>query len=116
MVQSIVSYPKGYFVGGGAAVGDEGSSPWIISWPGRELLLAKEVLIIEPEFLEAGACHVGELNLHLLRGAAGFTTFGDVLDTTSGGLDHLVVSAAVATDIGIAETNCDIVAKLCDLE
>jgi hypothetical protein len=41
---------------------------------------------------------------------------GDVLHTGSGGLDHLVVRAAAAVDVAVAEPHRDIVDKLGDLE
>ena len=47
-------------------------------------------MIVQQQFLQARAGHVGELQLHLGRGDGGFAAFGDVLFSRTGGLHHLV--------------------------
>ncbi len=78
--------------------------------------MAQEVLIVEAEFLQTGPSDIGELDLHFLRGAAGLAAFGDILYAAPGCLHHLVMSTAIAADVGVAESDGDIIAQLCDLK
>ncbi len=77
---------------------------------------SREVLIVEAQFFEAGAGHVGELQLKLLRGAAGLAALGDTLHPGARGLHHLVVGAAPRTDGAVTKPHRHIVTKLRDLK
>ena len=70
--------------------------------PRRQSALPQEVPIIQPQFLQAGTGHAGQLELALLRGAAGLAALGDVLDARARSLHHLVVRAAALVDETVA--------------
>jgi hypothetical protein len=74
-------------------------SAWVMAWPEVEFSVPEEVLVIQPEFLQAGAGHLGEFELHFFRGGACLAAFGDVLHAAAGGLDHVVVGAAAPFDV-----------------
>ena len=86
------------------------------SAPLPELPLSQEVLIIQPEFLEAGSGDVGQLDFHFAGGTTGLAALSNILHSTPGRLDHLVMGSAEAADIGIAESGSHIKTKLSDLE
>lgn len=78
--------------------------------------MSEEVLVVEAKFFQAGAGDLGEFELHFFGGGAGLAAFGDVLDATAGGLDHLVVGAAAGADVAVAEAHGDVVDELGELE
>ena len=78
--------------------------------------LPEKVLIVQSQFLQAGAGHVGELEFSLLRGAAGLAALGDVLHARTRRLHHLIVGAAALLDVAIAETHRHVVHQLRHLE
>lgn len=108
--------PVGDLVDISAAAVHQALAAGVVVGPEREFALAEEVLVVEAEFFEAGACDIGELEFRLLGGAAGLTAFGNVLDTTAGCLYHLVVSAAEFADKLLAEADGKIEGQLGNLK
>jgi hypothetical protein len=51
----------------------------MIGGPFRETAGAQEIAIIRQQLFEAGAGHVGQLDLHLLGGSCGHAPLDDVL-------------------------------------
>jgi hypothetical protein len=64
---------------------------------------AEVILIVDEEFLQAGAGDVGEFDLGFGGGLSGFAAFGDVLFAGPGGLDHLVDGAVSFFEEAVAE-------------
>ena len=103
-------------VGRGAAPCHQCRPAGIFLGPLWQAVLAQKVLVVQQQFLKAGAGHAREFQFRLLRCTAGRTAFRDVLDPAACRLHHLVVSAAALVDVAIAEPDGYIVAKLGDLE
>jgi len=108
--------PGGYLVRGLAATCHQSISAWVMARPQAELSVSEEVLVIQMEFFQAGAGHLGELELHFFGCGAGLAAFSDVLHAAAGGLDHLVVGAAAPVDVAITKTDGHVVDQLGELE
>ena len=80
--------------------------------PLAEPALSQEVLVILGQFPQARACHVGQLDLHLLRCCGSQRALHDVLLARPRSLHHLVMGAAAPLDVSVAEGHRDIVDKL----
>jgi hypothetical protein len=73
--------PVDDLVGGGEAGVDEGLAFGMVAWPLGEAALAQEVLIVEFEFLEAGAGDLSEFEFHFAGSRGGLGALGDILYT-----------------------------------
>jgi hypothetical protein len=71
--------------------------------PLREAAVAKKVLEVQQEFLEAGAGHVEQAQLGLGRSGGGAAGFGDVLPAAARSLNHLVHGAGARVEEFFAE-------------
>jgi len=56
----LVLHPGPHFGQGGATSGLEAHQGRVIRRPGRQAALPQIILIVQPQFLQAGARHVGE--------------------------------------------------------
>lgn len=108
--------PFGHVIGVARAPCDRRGATCVIARPDRLAALAQEILVVEAQLLQAGACYIRQLELHLFRGAAGLTTLGDVLDAAARGLNHLIVGAAAFGDVSVAEPDRYVIDKLRDLK
>lgn len=71
--------------------------------------MAEEVFVIQEQFLQAGAGHVGEAEFGLRGGGRGAAAFGDVLTVAAGGLDHLVDGTRAWVEEALAEPDGGVV-------
>ena len=111
-----LSDPGGHFVGGGGAAGDQLRAARVGAGPLRQAALPQEILVVAPQFLQARPADVRQFQFHLLRRSGGLASLGDVLNSGARGLCHLVVSAALAVNITVAETDRHIVDQLRNLK
>ena len=108
--------PHGHLVGGDAPPGHQRRPPRIVLGPLHPSPLAEVVLVVQSQFLEAGAGHIGEFEFGLFRGAAGLAALGDVLHAAARSLHHLVVSAAALVNVAVTKPHRHIVAQLRELK
>lgn len=108
--------PPSHLIRGAAPPEDQGFPPGIFPFPERQVSVPEEVLVVQAEFFQAGAGHLGEFELHFFGGGAGFAALSDILHAAAGGLHHLVVGTASFSDVSVAKANRHIVAELGDLE
>src|SRR6185369_8769217 len=88
----------------------------VIRWEKGQPPLSQEVFIVEPQLLQTGPRHVGQLELGFLRSPRRLAPFGNVLHSTPRRLHHLVAGSAPAVDVALAETYRHVVDELCQLE
>jgi hypothetical protein len=74
--------------------------------------LAQIVFIVEPEFFQAGARYVRQLQFDFFRSGARLASFGDILCAATSSLHHLIVGTVAFVYIPIAETHCHIETEL----
>lgn len=79
-------------------------------------MLPQKILVIEPQLLQTGAGHVGQLEFGLFGGATGLAAFGNVLHPAARRLDHLVVGPAFPVDVAVAKTHGHVINKLGQLK
>ncbi len=91
-------------------------APQIVPIPQRQSALTQKIFIVQPQFLQTRACHIGQLQFSFLAGRRRHTSFGDVLHPTPCCLHHLIVSASAFSDVTITKTRRDIVNQLPDLK
>ena len=84
----------------------------VLARPLRQPALPQIILIVQPQFLQAGARHVRELEFRFLGRAARLAALRDVLHARTRRLHHLVVGAAALLDVPVAETHRHIVGQL----
>src|SRR4030095_14288957 len=75
-----------------------------------------KVLVIQPQFLQAGTGHIRELKLCFPGGAAGLAAFSDVLHTASRSLHHLIMGATALLNGAVTKAHGDVVNHPRDLE
>ena len=92
---------------------DEFVSARVCSAPQFQPADSEEIFVVELQFSEAGPGDAGEFEFGLFGGSARFTSFGDVLLSAAGRLNHLVAGAAGTIDIFRTKSDCDVVTKLC---
>jgi hypothetical protein len=88
----------------------------VIRWPEGQPPLPQEVFVVEPQLLQAGPRHVGELDLGFLRSSRRLAPFGNILHPTARRLHHLVAGSAPAVDVSLAEPYRNVVDQLRQLE
>ena len=81
-------------------------------WPLLQAALTQKILIIQPQFLQARAGHVGEFEFGFFGRAAGLAALSDILCAGTRSLHHLIVRAAALLDVAIAETHGHIIDQL----
>ena len=74
--------------------------------------LAQKILIIEQQFAQAGAGHVGQFYFGFFGSGGGQTPLGDVLHAAPGHLHHLVMGAGTLVDKAVAEDDRTVIGKL----
>ena len=74
----------------GAAEGARLSAAWVFVAPLLEVAHAEVILVVEEKLMQAGTVHVDELQLHLCGSYSVYISFGEVLLTRAGGLNHLI--------------------------
>src|SRR5690625_1060285 len=112
LIDAHISDPGNDLVGHGEAPLNEVVAARVVVGPEVQAALSQEVFVVEAEFFEAGARHVGQLELHLFGRAARDAALGDVLHAGSCSLHHLVVGAAAQADVSVAEAYREIIDKL----
>ena len=55
-------HPMRHFIGSGAPAVDQFLPAGIVTVPDRQAALAQEILVVEPQFFQAGPRHVGEFS------------------------------------------------------
>ena len=55
-------------------------------------MLAQEILIVQPQFLQRSPRDIVQIQLHFYRCCCIYGAFGDILSPGTGRLDHLVAS------------------------
>src|SRR5690625_6373658 len=65
LIDAHISDPGNYLVGHGEAPLNEVVAARVVVGPEVQAALAQEVFVVEATFFEAGARHVGQLELHL---------------------------------------------------
>jgi hypothetical protein len=88
----------------------------ILSIPERQALVSEKILIVQSQLFQAGACYVGQFQLHLFGGPRRSAAFGNILNTGPGRLDHLVMGSAPFIDVTVTESNGYVVNQLSDLK
>ena len=83
-----------HLIGSGAPPGHQPLPARVFPLPERQAPLPQKILIIQAQFFQAGAGHIGQFQLGLFRSAGGLAPFGDVLHPAPRRLHHLVVGAA----------------------
>ena len=74
--------------------------------------MPQKIARVQPQFLQAGARHVGQLEFGFFGGAAGLTALSNVLRARTRRLHHLVVRTASLLDVAVAETHGHIIDQL----
>ena len=77
--------------------------------PDGEVPDTEEVLVVNEQFLQAGAGDVGEGEFGFGGGFGGLGSFGDVLFSGAGGLDHLVNGAVAPAEKLLAKAEGEVV-------
>src|SRR5207249_3037081 len=80
--------------------------------PDREVTGAKVVFVVIQQFLQAGAGHVGKLDLGFPGGERRLAALEDVLFAGAGGLDHLVDSAVALGEEFVRKAEGEVVDNL----
>ena len=71
--------------------------------PQWQVAMTQKILVIEQQFFQARAGHVGEFQLRFAAHSASAIAFRDVLPAAAGCLHHLVMRAAAPVDEAFAE-------------
>jgi hypothetical protein len=82
---------------------------WVVLAPGRQVMLAQEILEVLWKLLHAGPRDAHQLEFGLARRARRHAALGDTLLARARGLDHLVVRARALVDEPVTEGNGRIV-------
>ncbi len=112
----VFSRPLRYCVGGGAAPGYQICAARVFALPQREATLAQKIFVIQLQFFQAGAGHIGEFQFGLFRSACCLTSLCDVLHSTAGRLHHLVMRATALANVAITKAHSDVIHQLRDLK
>jgi hypothetical protein len=108
--------PGGYGVSTVRTPGDQIGAARVEVLPDRQTALAQEIFVVSMEFFQAGPGGAGELQFDFLGGGRGFAAFHDVLHAGARGLNHLVVSAALAVNVFVAEAHGHVINDFSHLE
>ena len=105
---------KGLVSGGGAARVQFAQAGYkaVVFGPEGEFLDPQEVFVVELEFFEACAGHVGEFDFHFLAGCRRHACLGNVLLAAAGGLHHLPHGAVVLVEEAVCEIGGTIINDL----
>ncbi len=80
--------------------------------PLLQVVLPEIVLVVEPQFLEAGTRYIGQLEFELLGGAACLASFSDILHSRSRCLYHLIMGSAPSINVLITESDSEVIHQL----
>jgi len=104
--------PIRYRVSRGTTSGNQFISTRIFAAPLLQSALAQVVFIVEPQFFQAGARDVRQLQLGLFRSTARLASFGYILCAATRSLDHLIVGTIAPVNVPFAEAHRHIEAEL----
>jgi len=116
ILSMLLLHPSCHLLYCGTPPRDQRLAAGVMFRPRRQAAVSQVVFVVQLEFFQAGARHVGQLQFHLFRGAAGLAAFGYILHPAARGLHHLIVGTAALFDIPSTKPHRHVVAELRDLK